>query len=203
MTPSIDGLVSRELVGRTDHGVFGANRSVEQGRDCPRTRAGEPAHTSFDERAGVLACVHPGRRGCGAAWRDTAAPRDTGRDRGVTSPAVCGYDARTRPPRADARRATRWTAHGWPSLPRRDGSDSPVRATSRVRVGDVEVSMLQEASTSGSSIGTFVCAHGAGGNMNDRGVQALAKELRGRGLDVVRFNFPYSEKKSGRPDPMP
>lgn len=39
--------------------------------------------------------------------------------------------------------------------------------------------------------------------MNDRGVQAVAKELRARGLDVVRFNFPYSEKKSGRPDPMP
>ena len=39
--------------------------------------------------------------------------------------------------------------------------------------------------------------------MHDRGVQAVAKELRGRGLDVVRFNFPYSEKKSGRPDPMP
>lgn len=63
--------------------------------------------------------------------------------------------------------------------------------------------MLHEPSTTGSSIGTFVCAHGAGGNMNDRGMQALAKELRGRGLDVVRFNFPYSEKKSGRPDPMP
>ena len=34
-------------------------------------------------------------------------------------------------------------------------------------------------------------------------MQAIAKELRCRGLDVVRFNFPYSEKKSGRPDPMP
>lgn len=75
--------------------------------------------------------------------------------------------------------------------------------TSSVRVGDSEVSILQEASTTGTSIGTFVCAHGAGGNMNDRGVVALAKELRARGLDVVRFNFPYSEKKSGRPDPMP
>jgi predicted alpha/beta-hydrolase family hydrolase len=39
--------------------------------------------------------------------------------------------------------------------------------------------------------------------MHDRGMQAVAKELRERGLDVVRFNFPYSEKKSGRPDPMP
>jgi uncharacterized protein len=78
-----------------------------------------------------------------------------------------------------------------------------VSTTSRVRVGDGGVSMLQESSTSGSSLATFVCAHGAGGNMNDRGMQAVAKELRARGLDVVRFNFPYSEKKSGRPDPMP
>jgi uncharacterized protein len=73
----------------------------------------------------------------------------------------------------------------------------------KVRVGDGEVSALHEPSTAGSSIATFVCAHGAGGNMLDRGVQAVAKELRGRGLDVVRFNFPYSEKRSGRPDPMP
>ena len=73
----------------------------------------------------------------------------------------------------------------------------------KVRVGAGEVSALHEPATSGPSIATFVCAHGAGGNMHDRGIQAVAKELRGCGLDVVRFNFPYSEKKSGRPDPMP
>ena len=73
----------------------------------------------------------------------------------------------------------------------------------KVRVQSGEVSALHEQATSGESIATFVCAHGAGGNMQDRGMQAVAKELRGRGLDVVRFNFPYSEKRSGRPDPMP
>lgn len=74
----------------------------------------------------------------------------------------------------------------------------------KVRVqGDGEVSVLHERSTSGDAVATFVCAHGAGGNMNDRGMQAVAKELRARGLEMVRFNFPYSEKKSGRPDPMP
>jgi predicted alpha/beta-hydrolase family hydrolase len=64
-------------------------------------------------------------------------------------------------------------------------------------------SVLHEAATSGETLATFVCAHGAGGNMHDRGMTAVARELRGRGLDVVRFNFPYAEKKSGRPDPMP
>ena len=49
----------------------------------------------------------------------------------------------------------------------------------------------------------FVCAHGAGGNMHDRGMLQLSETLRPRGLSVVRFNFLYRQKKSGRPDPMP
>jgi len=73
----------------------------------------------------------------------------------------------------------------------------------RVIGNGVDVSALHETSTTGSTGATFVCAHGAGGNMHDRGVQAVARELRGRGLDVLRFNFPYTERKSGRPDPMP
>src|SRR5687767_9005417 len=51
--------------------------------------------------------------------------------------------------------------------------------------------------------GVFVLAHGAGGNMNDRGVLAAAKAMRAAGLGVVRFSFPYKERKAGRPDPMP
>ena len=51
--------------------------------------------------------------------------------------------------------------------------------------------------------GVFVLAQGAGGTMNDRGVLAAAKAMRGAGLGVVRFNFPYKERKGGRPDPMP
>jgi predicted alpha/beta-hydrolase family hydrolase len=49
----------------------------------------------------------------------------------------------------------------------------------------------------------FVFAHGAGGNMSDRLMLAAAKTLRSRGIGVVRFNFLYKEKGSGRPDPMP
>ena len=49
----------------------------------------------------------------------------------------------------------------------------------------------------------FVCAHGAGGNMNDRGILATSKALRNAGFGVLRFNFLYKEKGSGRPDPMP
>lgn len=39
--------------------------------------------------------------------------------------------------------------------------------------------------------------------MNDKGILQTAAALRRRGIGVVRFNFPYKERKSGRPDPMP
>ena len=39
--------------------------------------------------------------------------------------------------------------------------------------------------------------------MNDSGMAALASLFDARGLTVVRFNFPYTEKGSRRPDPMP
>ena len=72
--------------------------------------------------------------------------------------------------------------------------------TWRVGVGGDEITA--EHDSAGSSI-VFVCAHGAGGNMSDRGVLAISQVMRARGVDVVRFNFPYKEKRSGRPDPMP
>jgi predicted alpha/beta-hydrolase family hydrolase len=39
--------------------------------------------------------------------------------------------------------------------------------------------------------------------MADRGVLAVSGHLRRRGFHVVRFNFLYREKGSGRPDAMP
>src|SRR5207248_2681685 len=128
---------------------------------------------------------------------------NTGRDRGSAAAALRRDDPCPRPPRAHARRATRRPAHRRASFSRRDGARGLMSGAWRVAGDGFEVSALHEPATSGSTIATFVCAHGAGGNMNDRGIQAVAKELRGRGLDVVRFNFPYTEKKSGRPDPMP
>jgi len=49
----------------------------------------------------------------------------------------------------------------------------------------------------------FVCAHGAGGHKDDRGMTRAAQALEAAGFSVLRFNFPYREKGSGRPDPMP
>src|SRR5687768_4407068 len=39
--------------------------------------------------------------------------------------------------------------------------------------------------------------------MADRAMVAAAQALRTAGFDVVRFNFPYREQGSKRPDPMP
>lgn len=49
----------------------------------------------------------------------------------------------------------------------------------------------------------FVCAHGAGGHMGDHSMERVALALQPRGFEVVRFDFPYREQGSKRPDPMP
>ncbi len=72
--------------------------------------------------------------------------------------------------------------------------------TWRVAVGADAVTAEHDAADSPV---VFICAHGAGGNMSDRGVLSVSRVLRERGVDVVRFNFPYKEKRGGRPDPMP
>jgi predicted alpha/beta-hydrolase family hydrolase len=85
-------------------------------------------------------------------------------------------------------------------------TDSPTqldRRDWRVAVGAQETSAVFEPAESGADGPLFVCAHGAGGNKDDRSILQLTRALRSRGLSTVRFNFLYREKKSGRPDPMP
>ena len=73
----------------------------------------------------------------------------------------------------------------------------------RIAIGDAAVSALFEPATRDEPAGAFVFAHGAGGHRADRGMNALAEVFRNIGLDTIRFNFPYRERGSGRPDPMP
>ena len=70
-----------------------------------------------------------------------------------------------------------------------------------IKVGEGVTSA--EFDSAGDDAPVVVFAHGAGGNKDDRGVVKTAGALRERGISVVRFNFLYSEKKSGRPDQMP
>lgn len=80
---------------------------------------------------------------------------------------------------------------------------NPVSAAWRVPVRGEEISAAFDAATAAGPNVVFVCAHGAGGHMGDRGMLAVASALRSRGIGVVRFNFLYREKGSRRPDPMP
>lgn len=72
-----------------------------------------------------------------------------------------------------------------------------------IEVGSATTTAVYEPAASGSDAAVFVCAHGAGGSMSDRGLLATAAAMRTQGIGVVRYNFLYKEKKSGRPDPMP
>jgi predicted alpha/beta-hydrolase family hydrolase len=73
-----------------------------------------------------------------------------------------------------------------------------------VEVGDARtVAVYDAADGAGGRSVVYVCAHGAGGNRDDRGMVALCEALRARGISTVRFNFLYRERGSGRPDPMP
>jgi uncharacterized protein len=86
-----------------------------------------------------------------------------------------------------------------------------IETTWRVAIGDDETTATYESAMRGEGEGqgktgdraVFVCAHGAGGSMSDRSTVAASAALRRRGFGVVRFNFLYKAKGSGRPDPMP
>jgi predicted alpha/beta-hydrolase family hydrolase len=72
-----------------------------------------------------------------------------------------------------------------------------------IPVGDETTSATYDPAPNGDTSTVFVCAHGAGGNMADKGVVTVTRALGARGLSIVRFNFLYREKRSNRPDPMP
>lgn len=72
----------------------------------------------------------------------------------------------------------------------------------QVAIGEDSTSAVYEPAAI-EQRGVFICAHGAGGSMDDRATVATAKAMRDIGLGVVRFNFLYREKGRGGPDPMP
>lgn len=49
----------------------------------------------------------------------------------------------------------------------------------------------------------FVLAHGAGAGMEHPSMQTVARGLAERGIATLRYQFPYMEGKSRRPDPPP
>jgi uncharacterized protein len=51
--------------------------------------------------------------------------------------------------------------------------------------------------------GAFIVAHGAGAGQTSAFMVAFADALAERGLDVITFNFPYTEQKRRLPDRAP
>jgi predicted alpha/beta-hydrolase family hydrolase len=49
----------------------------------------------------------------------------------------------------------------------------------------------------------YVLAHGAGAGMRHASMEAIAAGLAERGIATLRYQFPYMEKGSKRPDPPP
>ena len=72
-----------------------------------------------------------------------------------------------------------------------------------IAVDGGETTALFEPATAGESKALFVAAHGAGSHRDHASMLRLSEVLRGRGFDVVRFNFLYREKGSRAPDRMP
>lgn len=63
------------------------------------------------------------------------------------------------------------------------------------------VSGLFERPTPASAL--LVLAHGAGAGMEHPAMQGVATGLAQRGIATLRYQFPYMERKSRRPDPPP
>jgi predicted alpha/beta-hydrolase family hydrolase len=64
------------------------------------------------------------------------------------------------------------------------------------RIGTVSAILMQPA----KARACYVLAHGAGTDMRHASMDKIAEGLADRGIATFRFNFPYMEKKQGRPD---
>ena len=64
------------------------------------------------------------------------------------------------------------------------------------RIGTVSAILAQPA----NARACYVLAHGAGAGMRHASMDKIANGLADRSIATLRFNFPYMEKKQGRPD---
>jgi predicted alpha/beta-hydrolase family hydrolase len=69
----------------------------------------------------------------------------------------------------------------------------------KIPVGDEQVSGLLLRPANAKAL--YLFAHGAGVGMTHRSMDSNARGLAGRGIATLRYQFPYMEKGSKRPDP--
>ena len=78
----------------------------------------------------------------------------------------------------------------------------PKTTPSTISVGETaHVSALLQLPPQPSAC--FVFAHSAGAGMNHPSMASIAEGLAERGIATLRYQFPYMEKESRRPDPPP
>lgn len=65
--------------------------------------------------------------------------------------------------------------------------------------GDVSTLLLRPAACAA----LLVLAHGAGAGMRHSFMEAIAQRLAGQGIGTLRYQFPYIEARTRRPDPEP
>jgi hypothetical protein len=68
-----------------------------------------------------------------------------------------------------------------------------------ISVGSEKVSSLLLHPAGAKAL--YLFAHGAGGGMNHKAMESNARGLADRGIATLRYQFPYMEKGSRRPDP--
>src|SRR5438128_1296900 len=68
-----------------------------------------------------------------------------------------------------------------------------------IPVGDEQVSALLLRPSDAKAL--YLFAHGAGAGMTHRTMESNAQGLAERGIATLRYQFPYMEKGSNRPDP--
>jgi predicted alpha/beta-hydrolase family hydrolase len=73
----------------------------------------------------------------------------------------------------------------------------PISLTIALASGGITSGLLQ---TPVSPKACYVFAHGAGAGMNHAFMEAIAEGLAERGIASLRFNFPFMEQSSKRPD---
>ena len=69
----------------------------------------------------------------------------------------------------------------------------------KIRVGDEQVSGLLLRPAGAKAL--YLFAHGAGVGITHRSMESNARGLAERGIATLRYQFPYMEKGSKRPDP--
>src|SRR6266513_3084398 len=121
------------------------------------------------------------------------------------SPSRCPPLARGSRPSSSSRRPRgRRTAPDWRSVrvPRQDSCVTPSRDPLTFEVqGGPRVSARLELPAGARAC--YLLAHGAGAGMEHPFLSAAARELAALGIATLRYQFPYMQRRSRRPDPPP